>query len=558
MASAPKHPQEQQRLSALHEYRILDTLPEQEYDDLTLLAANLLDVPIAVVSLVDEERQWFKSIQGLDVRETPRDVAFCAHAILEREIFTVNDATADGRFKDNPLVTAEPSIRFYAGAPLYSHDDLPLGTLCVIDTKPRTLTPQQEQLLAALSRQVTSLLELRRVIGAQERSEKELRIVNRKLQTLADVKTKFLNHLSHEIRTPINGILGLSEQLTERYPKRDIQDPLALESLLHLIHRSAENLHDTVNHVLDISRIESGKMLLSLEPVELTAMVDELLAVNEMRAKAKKIELKTTLAPSLPTYVLIDKVKVAQILINLLGNAVKFTLPSTQVSLELSCVQQQLIISVADQGEGIPEQELKNVFKPFHQLPNKQQNVTQGSGLGLTIVSELCAFLDGSVALESEVGVGSRFTVSIPFQEVPVAVNINSEVGLHNDFNGKTILLVEDNRVNQLVVQGYLRDSGVELAVVSEGKQALAAALKHIPDLILIDIRLPDMSGFDVLEQLNQHRDLQAIPKAFLSGDVSEESFNKANQLGAIDFLVKPLKRSKLMGFLSQVWPAEN
>jgi GAF domain-containing protein len=160
---APIPDNEAQRLAALREYRILDTAAEQAYDDITVLAAQLCDTPIAMISLVDESRQWFKSKLGLNQRETPRDVAFCAHAILQSEPLIVRDAFKDARFADSALVTRAPHIRFYAGFPLASPDGFALGTLCAIDRKPRQLSPKQKKAMQALSRQVMALLELRRI-----------------------------------------------------------------------------------------------------------------------------------------------------------------------------------------------------------------------------------------------------------------------------------------------------------------------------------------------------------------------------------------------------------
>jgi GAF domain-containing protein len=154
---------EAERLAALKEYRILDTGTEQSYDDITALAAHICKVPITMISLVDEVRQWFKSKVGVTLQQTPRDIAFCAHAILHNEPFVVRDAKKDQRFANNALVTGEPHIRFYAGFPLVNPEGLALGTLCVIDRKPRQLSAEQEKAMQALVRQVMALLELRRV-----------------------------------------------------------------------------------------------------------------------------------------------------------------------------------------------------------------------------------------------------------------------------------------------------------------------------------------------------------------------------------------------------------
>jgi GAF domain-containing protein len=159
---ARKPDQEAARLEALRQYQILDTPSEQAYDDFTLLASSICEVPIALISLVDAERQWFKSKVGLEVSETARNISFCGHTILSNKTLVVNDALSDPRFVYNPLVTSDPSIRFYAGAPLISPEGHALGSLCVIDRQPRVLSESQKTALEALARQVVSQLELRR------------------------------------------------------------------------------------------------------------------------------------------------------------------------------------------------------------------------------------------------------------------------------------------------------------------------------------------------------------------------------------------------------------
>ncbi len=186
---------EEARLAALRAYRILDTPPEECYDDITTLASEICQVPISLVSLVDRDRQWFKSRLGLDATETPRDLAFCGHAILQPDLMVVDDAREDDRFADNPLVTGDPHIRFYAGAPLATAEGETLGTLCVIDRERRTLSEKQAEALRALSRQVMAQLELRRHMAALEHYRETLEEMNTRLHaaTLIDDVSGFHN-----------------------------------------------------------------------------------------------------------------------------------------------------------------------------------------------------------------------------------------------------------------------------------------------------------------------------------------------------------------------------
>ncbi|HEY0094402.1 MAG TPA: GAF domain-containing protein, partial [Archangium sp.] len=207
MKAAPIHPQEEARLAALESLEIMDSTPEAGFDDLTRLASHLCGTPIALVSLVDHYRQWFKSRIGLEAPETPRDFAFCAHAILGERIFEVPDTVQDERFHDNPLVTGEPRVRFYAGIPIKGLGGFNMGTLCVIDHRPRQLTPEQQDALAVLGRQVEAQLLLRLRVRELERREEELRSQRDTLASVQHQTDTLMQRVMRDLKAPLSSIL---------------------------------------------------------------------------------------------------------------------------------------------------------------------------------------------------------------------------------------------------------------------------------------------------------------------------------------------------------------
>jgi signal transduction histidine kinase len=392
---------EEERLAALREYAIMDTPPEAAFDRIVALAADLFDVPIAAMTLIDSDRQWMKSIVGLDANETPRDHAFCRYTILGDEVLVVPDAEQDDRFRDNPLVVDDPSIRFYAGAPLRLRSGHRLGALCVIDRTPRQpLTEVEKRRLQTLANVVVNEMDLRLMA-------ERYALASRRAEAATDAKSEFLANMTHELRTPLtsvigfNGLLAASPQLPEREKAMALKAKIASEKLLTI-----------VNDVLDLAKLEAGAAEVSGEPLDTAPVIRSAVELFTERAAEKGLTLRLEAPDHLPM-VAVDPARLRQVLVNLIGNAVKFTLDG-EVAIVASADDNQIGIAVRDTGVGIAEDQLGRVFVRFEQGGAAISREFGGTGLGLAISERLARQMGGEITVESKVGEGSTFTVTLP------------------------------------------------------------------------------------------------------------------------------------------------
>jgi signal transduction histidine kinase len=406
---APLRPDEDVRLAALRRLDILDTPPEERFDRVTRLARQMFDVPIVLVSLVDAERQWFKSCIGLPVSETPRGLSFCAYAIHEPGPLVVEDARRDPRFADNALVTGEPYIRFYAGHPLFSPDGFPLGTLCVIDRRPRTLGEADLAALGDLARLVEDELgavELNRALAAERAATARLETTCEELERVGAIKSEFVSIVSHEFRTALTGIQGFSELLRdEELSGAEVRDFAAD------IHRNALRLTRLIGDLLDLDRMESGHMRLNREVV----VLDEVVRGTVDQLKPLLAEHPTTVRLGADGRTIrADPDKLTQALMNLLSNAVKYSPAGGPIVVATEIRDGAAIVSVADRGVGIPSESLERVFERFCRIESGQTRHIKGTGLGLPIVRQIAELHGGRAWAESRPGEGSTFYVALP------------------------------------------------------------------------------------------------------------------------------------------------
>lgn len=385
MISAQLPENESARLKALRELDILDSLEEQAYDDLTAIAAQIAGVPIALVSLLVQDRQWFKSHHGLAARETPRDYAFCAHAILGDQPFVVEDARRDNRFHDNPLTTGAPEVVFYAGVPLSLDGQHRLGTLCVIDHKPHQLTPQQLHSLQALARQVEYLLKLRQQLKWMRDFDK--------------VRTEFVAMVSHELRSPLTSVCGALALLVSGKI-----DGLSGEArnLVEMANRNAELLLRLVNDILDLTKMETGHLTLLRQSLLAAELCARALAMAKGTADKFGITLQLVVAESArDSLVNVDAHRIQQVLGNLLANAIKHAPEHSTVTLELDRISAGVRFAVHNTGPGIPADKQGLLFQKFQQIESLGNARLPGTGLGLVISKQLVELHGGEIGFRS-------------------------------------------------------------------------------------------------------------------------------------------------------------
>ncbi|MYL23251.1 GAF domain-containing protein [Halomonas alkaliantarctica] len=857
-------PNEAQRLQALRELQVLDTPTDQAFDRLTQLARDLFDVPVALVSLVDQNRQWFKSHLGLSAEETPRCVSLCAHAVANDASLVIADTLDDERFADNPMVTSSPHIRFYAGFPLRPHGDLPVGTFCLIDHQPRELSARDHLLLENLAGQAEELLRQHKisadlartakryealfsssavakvridragtiiavnaavfgllgyrqpeligqnvavltppeiaahhntyinhylaggrpkVIGTgreveaqhkagyrvpvhlainaihddagnvdeflgvltdlsdihatHQRMQKEqslLKVLHQgitdyqalmsgerlwtflmealrdltdsdyaligevlptetnralKIHAITDLswsqeshklmerlrsgnmmltnpdsllgrvfaygevimtddlyqhklrggfppghppinnylgvpifsageligmfaiansqqplsqelidwlqpftdtcallinlyrqmaereqvtrdlahardqaeqanraKSDFLSSMSHELRTPLNAILGFAQILAngKRHPLSDKQ-----LRQVNQIDKSGQHLLSLINEVLDLAKIEAGRLPLSIESIHLQSVLDDACDTLAANANAANITLLRCRVPA-NWYVYADYTRTKQVLLNLISNAIKYNRVNGRVEISAQQQDSTIWVHVTDTGPGVAPERQDELFEPFNRL-DAENSTTEGTGIGLAITRELVNRMGGEIHVESTLGQGTTFCFSLPVvrdsapaAKPPSNAPKRAASGVRHE---RRVLYIEDNPANQRLMEDIFDDvDDVALQTVPSAEIGLEVIRGRLPDLVLMDLHLPGMDGYQALAAIRRHLELKHLPVIALSANAMQSDIKNGLEAGFDDYLTKPLEIDKLLDTLQRYTPS--
>ncbi|TXD52852.1 GAF domain-containing sensor histidine kinase [Polaribacter sp. IC063] len=388
---------EEERLRVLSTYNILDSLPEEDYDAIAKIASSICNSPIALVSLIDKDRQWFKAKHGLDAKETSRDFAFCAHSILNpEELFIVNDATKDERFFDNPLTTGSPNVVFYAGAPLNTSEGFPLGTLCVIDNKPRELNQSQKDSLKLLAKQVVTLLELRK-------KNYELLESNKKATKLNEQLNNFAYRLTHDLKSPISGVNFLVDVLKEDHIKL-FKDTEA-EECVNLISNRMIYMSRLVDDILEYTRVNAEHIV--FEEFNVKAILESILSNIDFENKIVLI------SNDLDINIKSSKIGMVQVFQNLISNSRKFSNEDkVNIQVDFKKDKTHFHFIYKDNGPGIEEKYWKRIFLMFETLENSNN---ENTGIGLATVESIIKRLGGTIYVKDredrKKGVSFHFSI---------------------------------------------------------------------------------------------------------------------------------------------------
>jgi signal transduction histidine kinase len=395
------------RLAALQRTNLLDSPPEEAFDRLTRLASKILHVPVSLVSLVDHERQYFKSVVGPDdpwatLRETPLSHSFCQHVVASSKPLIITDARRHPLVHQN-LAIPDLGVVAYAGMPLTTPDGQTLGSFCAIDTQPREWTEEEIEILQELATSAITEVELR--LTAQQLQESYW-----KLQAVEALRDDLTHMIVHDLRTPLTSLLSGVQMIELVGELTDEQ-----QEILSISVDGGKILLGMINDLLDVSKMESGTLSLEYNRVSATKLLDSAQRQVQVLATAQGLTLTSEVAPETPLFQA-DEDKLGRTLVNLLSNAIKFTPDGggINISVRLAKDQQGIVFSVSDTGEGIPKAELEHIFDKFGQVESRKSGRKMSTGLGLTFCKMVVEAHGGCIWVESEVGKGSTFLFRLP------------------------------------------------------------------------------------------------------------------------------------------------
>lgn len=395
-----------------------------------------------------------------------------------------------------------------------------------------------------LAQSLRNALKAREIEIERDRAQNELAKAKEIAENSLKIKEQFLANMSHEIRTPMNGIMGITELLL------DTTIDNAQKEYLLAIKKSSENLLIIINDILDFSKIESGNLTIEETPFDIRSLVKSVLNLLGAKSSEKNIVLRSHIDNNIPESLIGDPLRINQILINLVGNAIKFT-PQGKISVDINMIKKELNIvaleiKIIDSGIGIPKEKLETIFESFSQVSTSTSRKFGGSGLGLTISKKLTELMGGTICAQSEIGKGSTFLINIPLKADSISPLIEQTENLNNpsiDFSGLKILVAEDHPVNQLLIKSLLKKWNADFEIVGNGLIASERLKTKSYDLVLADIQMPEMDGYELTDFIRKNiGDKNKLPIIAMTANAFEDEKDRCIAAGMNDYISKPFK----------------
>ena len=553
--------QEIQQLLQCDRVGIFKLDPDSNFDDGEFVAESITDGLISVMKVRIPDHCFGEGY---------------AAAYAQGRIQVVNDIDNAGLMDCYRIALTKLQVRANLVMPLLRGNNL-WGLLCIHQcANTRQWQDHEINLVQQIANQLTIAIQQaslysqsQQEIAERQQAQQQLTEANQQLARAIRLKDEFLANMSHELRTPLNSILGMNEALQDEIFGSINERQL---KALQTIESSSTHLLALINDILDVAKIESGQVTLELTATDLDSLCNSSLAFIKQQALTKRIQLITRIPKYLPELML-DERRIRQVLINLLNNAVKFTLEGGTITLEVSQVQLEssttnltplnyLKIAVIDTGIGISSENIQKLFQPFIQIDSALNRQYKGTGLGLALVKRLVELHGGTVELTSEVGVGSCFAINLPINISEPAIEHQTENLLGQSQIGQSqterlilplILFAEDNEANIATFSSYLEAKGYRLIFAKDGQQAIDLTKEHHPDLILMDIQMPVIDGLEAIKQIRLDPDLVDVPIIALTALAMAGDRDRCLAAGANDYLSKPVKLKQLNLLIQQV-----
>ncbi|EIF34922.1 signal transduction histidine kinase [Burkholderia sp. Ch1-1] len=549
-SGAAFYEREQRRLDTLESLHILNTTPEPAYDRIVRRASEFFEVPMCVISFAGQEEQWFKARLGLDIDEAPRTGSFCEATLERNGVLIVPDARLSPRFAEHPFVTGPPWIRFYAGVPLEVEDGQHVGTLCIMDVRPRVFDQSLVDALTDFAAMVVDELHLRLRTIALERELRKQKAAEAEAIASQKARADFLAMVTHELRAPLNSIAGMVSLISQS--GGHVPAEIGVEALRD----STDHLVRMINEVLDLAKLEASGFTFARIPFDVRRELRCALSSVRLQAASKGLRITLDIDSQVPAYLMGDRTRVSQIVLNLLGNAVKFTAHG-EVNVRVRAEQfgsqrASVTIVVTDTGMGMRDQIAEALFSDFSQEASVKSQYG-GTGLGLSICRKLVYAMAGTITASARPGGGAVFTCVIPFDIAEAPACVRPVLDLDNVARGdQLVLIADDDGVSRRVTQALIGRLGYQVEGVSTGRGALELLRTRPFDVAVLDINMPDLNGLALARELHEQTEFGvAVPLIALSGSPPPE--NDCRLALFDDYLVKPVSMQTLDDAIAKV-----